>query len=1113
MIVSLDGMWRIATDPENVGQKEQWWNEPCVEAKDTKVPWIIQEPFPYYHGVAWYWRSFKAPVNPDADGRYLLRFWAVDYMADVWVNGIPVGGHEGAEFPFILDVTNVIKPKADNRIAVRVLNPKHEPIDGVTLNETPHRNKALPTVSGSPLNTGGIIDSVELLVSPAVRVDDLYAYPDPNTGIIHVEATIQNFTENTIEHSLLFTAAPAFSGETLVATTIKMNLAPGKTTINTELKIDNHRLWELNDPFLYRVTARVSNLQDLSCTPHEVTVRCGFRDFRFENGYFRLNGRRIFLRSSHSGNDVPIASQIGHDPDFLRRDLLNVKVMGHNTIRFISGVPTRYQLDLCDEIGLMVYEENYASWCLSDSPNMKERYNRSFEEMIKRDRNHPSIVIWGMLNETIDNPVFWNAVDALQLVRSLDKHRLVILNSGRFDQQLQIGSMSNPGSDTWQHLMAGDGLESSPDEPADYDIQKTGDIHVYPRIPHSAETIKTLRTVPSKIEGTGWIAEYGIGSAVDLVRVTRHYEQLGKEYVEDAQYYRKRLDKFLIDWERYKLSKTFANPEEYFRQCLAKMAGQRLLGINAIRSNPKLVGYSITGTVDQALTGEGQFTTFRELKPGAVDAIFDGFYPLRWCLFAEPVNVYSGTKLRLDAVLANEDVMIPGEYPVRLQVVGPHTESILDVTAAVTIPDTQHSEPPFALPVFSEDVLIEGPSGKYQFLVNFERGGAAAGGRAEFYVHNPADMPDVDSVVTLWGDDPKIEQWLSEKCIRTRRCSKDAQTSREVILVGTEPAGGTEAFQDLAARVARGSTVIFLSPEVFRLREEYAKFDMSGTITESQLNQNVPGLSEEEQQYFKNVLWGDFTCTISELPESDYIVELAMCENWWTAENLRLFDVIINDELVLENYDMYKECGGMWKPVYPQFPTNARDGKIAIRFVDHNTGAVLYRLRLFDKTGKQVFEFSPYTRVKNANYWIPCANKGLLAAIGNDLYNRDEWAMEHPIFDGLQRGGLMDYTFYREIIPDLAFTKLDPADEPVCGTIRASLHPTDYNSGLLVGVYNFGAGRFILNTLWIRENIEDNPVAERLLRNILNYAASDITESLAELPPNFEEHLKTIGYR
>ena len=83
---SLDGDgWMLATDPDNVGREQNWANKPQPGAKTTCVPWIIQDAFPGYHGVAWYWRDFKVPENPHKGGRYLLRFWAVDYKADVWL--------------------------------------------------------------------------------------------------------------------------------------------------------------------------------------------------------------------------------------------------------------------------------------------------------------------------------------------------------------------------------------------------------------------------------------------------------------------------------------------------------------------------------------------------------------------------------------------------------------------------------------------------------------------------------------------------------------------------------------------------------------------------------------------------------------------------------------------------------------------------------------------------------------------------------------------------------------------------------------------------------------------------------------------------------------------
>ena len=70
-LISLDGdQWLLAVDPQNVGRKEQWHDAPRAEAKPTKVPWIIQQAFPAYHGVAWYWRSFQVPANPHSGHQY-----------------------------------------------------------------------------------------------------------------------------------------------------------------------------------------------------------------------------------------------------------------------------------------------------------------------------------------------------------------------------------------------------------------------------------------------------------------------------------------------------------------------------------------------------------------------------------------------------------------------------------------------------------------------------------------------------------------------------------------------------------------------------------------------------------------------------------------------------------------------------------------------------------------------------------------------------------------------------------------------------------------------------------------------------------------------------------
>ena len=126
----------------------------------------------------------------------------------------------------------------------------------------------------------------------------------------------------------------------------------------------------------------------------------------------------------------------------------------------------------------------------------------------------------------------------------------------------------------------------------------------------------------------------------------------------------------MADWRQWNLADTFANPEDYFRQCVAGMAGYRKVGINTIRASPNVIGYNLTGTQDQGFTGEGLTTTFRELKPGTVDAMFDVW---RTC-----AGACSSSRLQSIAAASRAEGRVgqrgnrrAGDYPVRLQVVGP----------------------------------------------------------------------------------------------------------------------------------------------------------------------------------------------------------------------------------------------------------------------------------------------------------------------------------------------------------------------------------------------------------------------------------------------------------
>jgi hypothetical protein len=817
-VQELSNGWVLARDPQNRGREEGWFGSIRAEAVPAPVPGIIQQVFPAYHGVTWYWRAFNLPCPAGAGERVVLRFGAVDYLAEVWVNGNPVGGYEGGETPFELDITEAVVAGAGNLLAVRVLNPTNERIDGYRLQETPHRNKTVPPRCGSSFNSGGILYPVELVILPAVRIADLFARPDAASGIVAVTVSVRNDGPAKARGSLRLEAAPAATGEPVAAAGLRVSWAPGLSEHELVLTVPQPRLWNLDDPFLYRVTA---SLQAGGCS-HRLSVRCGFRFFQVINGWFHLNGRRIFVRSTHTGNHMPIGQQVAGLPDHVRRDMLFAKAAGFNMVRFIGGVAYPAQLDCCDEIGLMVYEESFAGWCMEDSPAMGERFDRNTRAMILRDRNHPCVTIWGLLNETRDGPVFRHAAGSLPLVRAADPTRLVLLSSGRWDAQPGIGSVCNPGSSEWEHEwgIEAPGAPPSPVRSPDMDLamgyfQSAGDAHTYTGFPQSRAAEDLIRRLGRETKPV-FLSEYGIGSLMDVIREWRGFRQANAgPGLEDAAMLRTQSEKLNADWKRWGFTGVYPFAEDMLRESQRLHARQRTHVFDLVRANPRLCGYSLTGMLDHGMTGEGLWTFWREWKPATFDAVRDGWSPLRWCLFVRPLHGYRGRPFQVEAVLATEDVLPPGEYPAALRIRGPDGVA-WEQAATIRIPAAgADGHSPLAVPVLAAEVRLDGPPGEYVFAASMEDA-APAGGRLTFHLSDAAALPALSGQAAAWGLDREAAAWLDARGLRLRSIEEPSD-ARELILVGLpgEAEANAARWRDLTERITRGAVGLFLEPKAF----------------------------------------------------------------------------------------------------------------------------------------------------------------------------------------------------------------------------------------------------------------------------------------------------------
>ncbi len=829
MTVQRARHWKICTDPDNKGLASNWQAHVPDHAKGAPVPGIIQQVFPEYQGIAWYWCELSRLAVPPGS-RALLRFESVDYAARVWLNGRELGSHEGDGLPFELDATECLAADRASLLAVRVINPTDEPIDGLVLSEVPHANRALPAKfkPGAGYNVGGITGDVVLHVEPEARLIDVVVRPHLSTGVLTVSAAVSNAALARAGDAEAPMGVSVLVSEDITGVHVAEARQPVEADgsgegqpgalLELQVPLEELRPWDLDDPFLYRVRVRLEPRG--SGEGDEKTVRTGFRDLRVRNGWFELNGRRIYLRSTHTGNHYPIGQVVPQNPALVRQDLVYAKASGFNTVRFIAGVAREDQLDFCDELGLMVYEETRAAWLLGNSPRMAERFDRTNDEMVRRDRNHPSVVIWGLLNETYDGPVFRHAVEYLHRLRALDDSRLVLLGSGRWDGDLAIGSVCNPGQSTWAHEWGSEqagagavevGWAHDPDRGAF--VPGAGDLHLYPTLPESVRAKQLLRTMGAGSKPV-FLSEYGVGSLFDAVTVlaeaTRHLASdpgtaSGAE-PPDVAYVRSMVERYLDDWERFGMGEVYCFPEDALVDSQLNQSVHRAATFDMIRANGNIAGYNLTGMLDHALTGEGPWTFWRRWKPSAMDTTADGWSALRWCLDVAPALSFPGGQIELDLSLANEDVLSPGRYTASVAIVGPErwrwTRS-----AEVAV----QSGGLLAVPVLTERVTIPEAPGRYRCAASLGSAAAPAAGRFDIEViSRPAPLKPRRRAGALgFGEDSL--SWLAAHGVDTV-AGEDALTDVGLVLVGHAGELDADHWQGLNEAVDRGATAVVLSP-------------------------------------------------------------------------------------------------------------------------------------------------------------------------------------------------------------------------------------------------------------------------------------------------------------
>ncbi|UKM64295.1 malectin domain-containing carbohydrate-binding protein [Flavobacteriaceae bacterium GSB9] len=431
--VHLDSLKQPETEFVNNLQTDSVW-------KSVSVPHNWDQYYGYrrmkhgnLHGTAWYKKALSLD-KANSEKQHFLFFEGVGSYATVWVNGLKVGSHKGGRTTFTLNISEAINFDSENTIVVKA--------------EHPAFIADLPWVCGGcsgewGFSEGsqpmGIFRPVSLVVTNDIRIEPfgVHVWNDESTSkekaLVHITTELKNYSNSekniTVENTLLNRDGDKI---TSVETEIK-NLSGVQELKQTLPEFSNPELWSLENPYLYKLSTKIyenGNLVDALTTPFGIRWASWPVTREGEDNRFFLNNQPIFINGTCEYEHLIGKSHAFSDKEVKTR-IEQIKAAGYNAFREGHQPHNlRYQKHL-DEEGILFWSQ-FSAHIWYDTPEFKENFKTLLREWIKERRNNPSIVMWGLQNESTIPKEF--AEECTQIIRELDptsaKQRIVTTCNG-----------------------------------------------------------------------------------------------------------------------------------------------------------------------------------------------------------------------------------------------------------------------------------------------------------------------------------------------------------------------------------------------------------------------------------------------------------------------------------------------------------------------------------------------------------------------------------------------------------------------------------------------------------------------------------------------------------
>ena len=419
---NLNGLWQYAITPK--GEKA-----PQNYDGDILVPYCIESALSGVQktvgtdNALWYSKSFSVP-SKWKNGRVLLHFGAVDWMADVWVNGVKVGSHTGGYTPFTFDITQALQSK-ENEIVMRVWDP--------TDSSYIPRGKQVRKPSGIwYTSVTGIWQTVWLESVPEDYIQNVVSTPDLDKATVKVDIDFTNPTNNDLyQVDVLYEGKVVASGKSINGQPVEVNMPEG------------FLLWTPDHPFLYDLNVKVLRKGKQIDAVQSYFAMRSFGTQRDDSGIVRLtlNGKPIFQYGPLDQGWWPDGLYTAPTDEALAFDIQKTKDFGYNMIRkHVKVEPARWYYH-CDRLGMIVWQDMPSGgrgpgWHTTEyfqgpeslrTLESEECYKKEWTEIINTLKNQPCIGVWVPFNESWGQ---FKTMEIVEMTKKLDPTRLVNPASG-----------------------------------------------------------------------------------------------------------------------------------------------------------------------------------------------------------------------------------------------------------------------------------------------------------------------------------------------------------------------------------------------------------------------------------------------------------------------------------------------------------------------------------------------------------------------------------------------------------------------------------------------------------------------------------------------------------